>query len=145
MLMAIWGGRVPGCAYGEEDIVHLVLRADQIHAAGLPYVFSTHHAVLALADFYESLTDLDKVDWDMFFDPPLLDKYSKWFHNPIDRPKYATRRESRQAEFLVHGSVPTNQVVGVGVFSEAKRQEVIGILARCGWQVPVRVKRDWYF
>jgi hypothetical protein len=145
MLNAIQRGIVPGCAHGQQDIVHLMLRADRIDAAGLPYVFATHHAVTAIADFYDSLADLDKIDWDMFFDPPLTGEFSKYFHNPVDRPEYATRKESRQAEFLVHGAVPVDQVVGIGVLSDAKRQEVEAILAACNWQVPVRVKRDWYF
>jgi hypothetical protein len=92
---------VPDCAHGQEGIVHLVLDARQIEAAGLPYVFATHHAVTVMADFFDSLADLDKIDWDMFFDPPLTGGFSKYFHNPEDRPKYAKRRESRQAEFLV--------------------------------------------
>lgn len=145
MLMAIHYGKVPGCTFSQQDIVHLVLRADRIAEAGLPYVIATHHAVTAMADFYDSLDRLDKVDWDMFFDEPLVGGFAKYFHNPADKPQYATRRESRQAEFLVHGNVPISQVSVIAVFSDPKRQEVETILAEVGWDVKVGVKRDWYF
>lgn len=145
MLMAINNGRVQGCNFRQEEIVHLALRADMIAAAGIPYSFSSHHAVIALAEFYDNLDDLDKIDWDMFFDPPLEGKHSRYFHDPEHLPKYATRRESRQAEFLAHGEVPITQVRGIGVCNEQKREEVERILAQCGWETQVRVKRHWYF
>jgi hypothetical protein len=84
MLSAIHHGRVEGCAFTQEQIVHLVLRADHIAAAGLPYVLATHHAVTVMADFYDSLKHLDKIDWNMFFDEPLIGRYSKYFINPPD-------------------------------------------------------------
>ena len=145
MLSAIHYGRVDGCAFAQEDIVHLVLRADRIAAAGLPYVLATHHAVTVMADFHDSLEHLDKIDWNMFFDEPLIGGYSKYFINPANRPEYATRRESRQAEFLVHDQVPIAQIFGIGVINEEKRQEVEAGLASCGWETSVRVRPNWYF
>jgi len=145
MLNAIDRGIVEGCDYGQTDIVHLVLRADRIHDAGLPYVLTTHHAVTAMADFYESIDDLDKIDWNMFFNPPLLGGFARYFHNPVARPEYATRRESRQAEFLVHRRVPLDQVRGIGVATDARRAEVDAILQKVGWHVGTRTKPEWYF
>ena len=145
MLSAIHHGKVDGCNFAQADIVHLALRADLIVAAGLPYVLSTHHAVTALADFYNSLDHLDKIDWNMFFDKPLVGRFSKYFFNPPDRPEYATRRESRQAEFLVHSRAPIAQVLGIGVINAEKCQEVKAVLAACGWEVPVVVRSSWYF
>jgi hypothetical protein len=145
MLNAISRGIVDGCEHQQDEIVHLVLRADHIDAAGLQYVIATHHAVTALADFYGSIADLDKINWDMFFNPPLLGGFARYFHNPSDKPEYATRRESRQAEFLVHGQVPIAHVRGIGVATEQRRGQVEAILNQIGWGVSVRAKPEWYF
>jgi len=144
MLMAIHYGRVPGCQIKQDDIVHLVLRADSIANSGLPYAFATHHPVTVLADFYDDLNEIGKIDWNMFFDEPLIGGFAKYFHNPADIPKYATRKETRQAEFLVHDRVPIDQVRGIGVINESKKNEVDLLLAKLGWNVQVGVKREWY-
>lgn len=145
MLSAIHHGRVPECRFGQADIVHLAARADRIAAAGLPFVLSTHHAVTMNAEFHDRLDRLDAIDWNMFFDRPLVGRFSKYFHNPSDRPEYATRRESRQAEFLVHSRVPIAQILGIGVINEEKRHEVQATLTSCGWAAKVHVRPSWYF
>ena len=145
MLMALHKQNVPDCVFDQTQIVHLVLRADQIAQAGLPYVISTHHAVTMLATFHDTMDGLNDIDWDMFFDPPLIGGYARYFHNPPDKPEYATRRESRQAEILVRDEVPLEFVRGIGVFGGARRQEVEGILDRAGWTVKVDAKPEWYF
>lgn len=144
MLMAIHYGRVPGCTIKQDDIVHLVLRADYIAQAGLPYAFATHHPVTVMADFYDSLAEIGKIDWNMFFDEPLVGGFAKYFHNPADNPKYATRKETRQAEFLVYDQVPIEQLRAIAVLNDAKKQEVESVLAKLGWSVQVGVKREWY-
>lgn len=144
MLMAIHYGKVPGCNIKQDDIVHLVLRAKKVAKAGLDYAFATHHPVTALADFYDSLDHIGEIDWDMFFDEPLIGGYAKYFHSPPDVPKYATRKETRQAEFLVYDQVPTDQIQGIGVIGDAKLTQVKSLLAKLGWDIPVGVKREWY-
>lgn len=144
MLMAIHYGKVPGCTVKQDDIVHLVFRADRIAEAGLPFAFATHHPVTALADFYDTLDEIGQIDWDMFFDEPLIGGFAKYFHNPADKPQYATRKETRQAEFLVHDELPVAHLRGIGVFSDAKKAEVEVLLNRIGLDVQVKIKREWY-
>ena len=53
--------------------------------------------------------------------------------------------ERRQAEFLVRDRVPLANVLKIGIFDAALAQEVRTILAGAGVDLPVEVKRDWYF
>lgn len=145
MLMALHYGNVPDCTVEAGDIIHLVLRAEEIAEAGLPFAFATHHPVTAIADFYDSLDHIGKIDWKLFFDEPLIGGYAKYFHNPQDRPEYATRRETRQAEFLVHGQVPIDLIRGMGVLNDDKRAKVQSLLNAVGWDAQVEVRREWYF
>lgn len=144
MLMAIHYGKVPGCTVKQDDIVHLVFRADKIAEDGLPFAFATHHPVTALADFYDTLDEIGKIDWDMFFDEPLIGGFAKFFHNPLDKPQYATRKETRQAEFLVHNQLPIHYLRGIGVFSDGKKAEVETLLGKIGLNAQIKVKREWY-
>src|SRR5271157_4019422 len=64
MLMAINGGRVEGCTYRQQDIVHFATTAEAILEHGLAFVFYDYNATLDFANCYSDLRDLDKIDWD---------------------------------------------------------------------------------
>ena len=53
--------------------------------------------------------------------------------------------ESKQAEFLIHGTFPWHLVERIGVHSLAIQQAVVTITASAAHQPPVEVKRDWYY
>jgi hypothetical protein len=53
--------------------------------------------------------------------------------------------ETRQAEFLVHKSVPLEIMEIVGVHSAAKAEEVKEILDDANIEIPVEVKPAWYY
>ena len=145
MLMAINGGRVEGCPHRQEDIVHLVTTVEAIVAAHLHYVFYDYNATLSIATCYSRLRDLDKIDWELFHEPPRKDGYCKYWHSQVGNPRYVLRMETRQAEFLVHKSVPLNLIQTVGVYSEAKADEVREIFDDVGVELQVEVKPDWYY
>lgn len=78
MLLAIHGGNVLNCPYRQEDIVHLVSTAEDVAAAGLPFVFSNYHAVLDFAEFFAQLASLDRIDWPLFFESPKQGGYCQY-------------------------------------------------------------------
>lgn len=145
MLMAINGGRVDNCPYRQVDIVHLVTTVEGIVAEGLPYVFYNYNATLDYADCYSNLRDLDKIDWDLFYERPRLDGYCAYWFSTVNNPKYIRRMETRQAEFLVHKGVPLNLVDCVGVYSEEKAAEVREIFDDADIDIAVEVKDAWYY
>jgi hypothetical protein len=106
MLKTIDSGNVAGCDYRQDDIVHLTTTVEAVVAASLPFVFTNYHAVKAFAEFFANQKDLDKIDWELFFEQPQVGGYCKYWHNPYSKPRYALRMETRSAEFLVRDSVP---------------------------------------
>jgi len=89
--------------------------------------------------------DIDKIDWALFQEPPRLDGYCKYFHDNLNNPKYARRRETRQAEFLVQSNVPIKLMTEVGTYNETRAVEVRQILDEFGVEIQVQAKPDWYF
>lgn len=133
MLCAIYYGRVPSCP-NQEDVVHLVSAAEVILAAGLGIAFTDGHAIMAWTEFYDDLSDLDKVDW------PLMEaKY--W----SDKLEDMDRRRRRQAEFLVHESMPWELIAEIVVMNQSVEAKVREILMREGDTTPVQTRRSWYY
>src|ERR1700722_1484152 len=120
MLGAINLGRVPECAFRQPDIVHLETTVEVVVTSKLPYVFYDHNATVAIATCYSDAKDLDKIEWSLFFEAPLLDGYSKYWQNVMSNPRWVKRMETRQAEFLVYKSVPLAFMSQVGVYNEEK-------------------------
>jgi ssDNA thymidine ADP-ribosyltransferase, DarT len=145
MLYTINLGNVPGCPHRQQDIVHFMTTVEAVIASGLAYVFYDCNATLDIADCYNDLDDLDKINWTLFFESPRLDGYCKYFHNDRDNPKYVMRKEIRQAEFLVHGNVPLELMDIVGVYDQAKADEVSQTFEDANVTLRVEVKPEWYF
>jgi hypothetical protein len=70
MLYCNHRGSIPN-AYNPADIIYLVTTAQEIEAKKA-VVFFDRHAVLNYAICFNQLKDLDKIDWRIFFEPPLL-------------------------------------------------------------------------
>lgn len=145
MLMTVDKGNVVGCPYKQEDIAHFETSVQAVVAAELDFVFYDYNATINIATCYKNLNDLDKINWELFHEPPRLDGYCQFFFNNVDDPKYILRKETRQAEFLVHKSVPLNLMKVVGVYSAAKAREVEEILDKADIEISVEVKPAWYF
>jgi hypothetical protein len=51
-------------------------------------VFYDHNATLDYADCYNNLRDLGKIDWGLFYEPPRLDGYCKYWFSTANNPGY---------------------------------------------------------
>lgn len=131
----------------QGEIIHLVSSAQSIAAAGLPFVFYDRHAVMDYARPFSRLEDLPEVDWRIFQEPPLLSGYAKYWQDRYDavRPHWMSRKEVRQAEFLVHRAVPFSCIGGIGVFNQQTEAIVRDTLALHRADCGVRVEKDWYY
>ena len=145
MLCAINGGRVAGCDWRQADIVHLESTVTQITPAGVPFVFYDRNATLAFSAAYTDLARLDAIDWDLLTEEPQLDGFCQYWQNKANDARYADRMEKRQAEFLVHRSVPLAHIQRIGVINTAKQVEVAAILGQHGVNLPVELRPSWYF
>ena len=145
MLYAINGGRVAGCALKQDDVVHFEFTIASVLAGGAQFVIYDRNATLSYAGAYTSLSDLDKIAWDLFFEPPLVGDFSKYFHDRPSVPKHADRLERRMAEFLVQGAVQLNGCTRIGVADSSSQQQVLAMVRHAGMNVAVDVRPDWYF
>lgn len=134
MLYAIYRGLVPGYDGGQSSVVHLVTSTEAVAAEPLPFVFTNGHADMAFSRFYDDLRDLDQVDWAIM---------SERYWN--DTPEDGDRKRRRQAEFLVHTSLPWRLVEEIGVMSKKVADEVSAALEGAGHRPPVVVRSGWYY
>ncbi|MBE6451723.1 MAG: DUF4433 domain-containing protein [Alphaproteobacteria bacterium] len=127
----------------QEHLVYLVTNFDAVK--DLDYVFTNYHAILEYAEFYTNSQDLDKIQWHLFFEPPLLGGYCKIFMNNLSNPKYAKRKEARQAEFLIRDSINIEKILYIAVFNLTAKQVVEEKLRSLELNIDVQIKKEWYF
>jgi hypothetical protein len=145
MLLTIDRGNVPGCDYRQDDIVHMVAHAQTIRDDGHRFVFSDVHAALDIAQFFDDLGHLREIDWGIFFEPPLLGGYCKYWNNRPQSRRHVRRQESRQAEFLVHQRVPIGAISLIGVRTAEGEARIRAALAGAGWEPELRIEPAWYY
>jgi hypothetical protein len=145
MLFTINEGNVPDCPYRQQDIVHFVTTVEAVKSNELAFVFYDYNATLSIATCYNDLKDISKIDWSLFHENPCLDGYCRFWHSRMDNPRYVLRRETRQAEFLVHTKFPLKLMTMVGAYDEAKAAEVRRIFDEAGVRLQVEAKPAWYF
>ena len=133
MLCAIAYGRVPSCP-NQADVVHLVAAAEEVRDAGLGFAYTDGHGIMVITEFYDDLAQLDNVDWEL-----MEAKYWSDTHEDGDR------KRRRQAEFLVHESMPWHMIKEVVVMNGSVEQEVRETLVSIGDATPVRTQRNWYY
>lgn len=97
----------------------------------LDFIFTDGHAIMTYTQFFNKISDLDKLNWEVI-------KAKYW-------TDYEDGSRQRQAEFLVHKCFPWEHILCIGVREDAIREKVIGILRRIGKEKPVIVRSDWYF
>jgi hypothetical protein len=136
MLYQLSTGWVPGYSEGQGPLLHLVSTCESVVAAGRPFVFSDGHGLARLTDWYDDLADLERVDW-------VAVNARIW----RDTLQDMDQQRRKQAEFLVHQSLPFSSISSIGVLDEAARQRVEQRLqaSGAGWSCPVQVRRDWYY
>ena len=135
MLLSINGGNVAGYSEGQRPVVHLVASAEAVQAAGLGFAFTDGHAPMAVTKHFDDLAELVQVDWSVM---PL----TYWYDTQED----PDRKRRRQAEFLVHGSVPWTMIEEIGVLDAGVAAAVEELLDGIGGHRPaVNVHRGWYY
>jgi len=98
------------------------------------WCFTDGHAVEAMTDFYESTEHLDRIDW-----VTIGARY--WFNTEED----LDRKRRKQAEFLMHASVPWNWFHNIGVIDQSKAQQVQEIIAVADHRPEIVIEPEWYY
>jgi hypothetical protein len=116
-------------AAGQDEIVHLVSSVNTAVALGKPWAFTDLHADLGYASYFNSLANLDEVDWTV---TPLV----QWGGNDEVKAR-------RQAEFLVYESYPWSAIEHIGVKSAAIAAKVRALLP--SGTPTVAIRPNWYY
>jgi len=134
MLYALWRGLVSGTDSRQSDVVHLVSTVEAVVESGFAFAFTNGHAVMAMSDFFDDLSHLDKVDW------PLMTA-KMWNDTDAD----PDRKRRRQAEFLVHRSMPWTLIHSIGVMTPTAAEQVAAAIGGSAHQPVVDVRSNWYY
>lgn len=136
MMLQLKTGQVAGYSEGQEPLIYLVSKVQAVSEAGARFVFSDGHGIAAYSDWYDDLSDLNKVDWGMV--------YQRYWRDTVDD---MDRQRRKQAEFLVHEFCDWKLISEIGVINDIMQQKVQGILN--GFPAimrhPVTIHRDWYY
>lgn len=136
MLLKLKSGQVAGYNEGQQPLLYLVTRLEDVQAAGRPFVFSDGHGLAVFTEWFDQLAQLNQVDWTM-----VRERYWK------DEPEDNDRKRRKQAEFLVWQSLPWSAIYGIATLNEAARKLVQQVLARSPHrhQPLLKVKPGWYY
>lgn len=134
MLYVISKRNHPNVAYkdGQGPVVHLVADmldvVDWAKAEMRRWAFTDINAANRAADFYNDLSNLDKLNW-----------------NAIGARQWVSCRDHKMAEFLVHKSFPWELVRGVATYSENIGAKAMAAFGKSGHRPKVEVKKEWYY
>ena len=126
-------GNVPGYTEGQGPIVHLVSGAQRVEAAGLDFVFTDGHAIMGFTEFFEDLSQLDRIDWRIM-------RARYWSDTQTD----SDRSRRRQAEFLLRDFLPWDLITEIGVIDRDRKARVEAVLGAVAHRPRVTVRRNWY-
>jgi len=136
MLLQLHTGRVEGYTEGQVPIIYVESTAQRLVASRIPFVFSDGHGIAAYTSWYDDLSKLDNVDWDMV--------YQRFWKDTVDD---MDRQRRKQAEFLVHRFCPWELITDIGVINDTMKTKVEEILSKYPPELnrPVATRRGWYY
>ena len=117
-----------------EEIVILVSSIPHIQEQGLDFLFTDSHAYYQWTNFYNDISDLDKIDW------PIL-QARDFARDPNDPAKF----ERYQAEALIHQSCPISGLLGIVCYTDALKKNIQQLLNERNLNLSVHARTGWYF
>jgi hypothetical protein len=121
--------RRPNC-----EIVTLVSSLPKLQEIGARFVFTSGHAYLQETDYFEDLSDLNWIDWDLL-------RRRDFSRDPEDPGKLGRY----QAEALVHRHLPVSGLLGIACYDEAVREQIEREMNSRGLSLGAKAIPDWYF
>lgn len=112
----------------QADIIYLISSYDQIIKHSLHYFFTDVNARVSTANYYTSKNDLDKLDWDTIYS-------NYWKSDDTD----LSRKQKKQAEFLIKDHVPISCIDYIGVYNEEAKQKVLLLLQQQNLNIEIKV------
>ena len=120
--------------FPNSEIVIMASSLRHLAATGVSAVFSDRHAYLQTAQFFTSLEDLDKIDWDIL--------RRRDFRRDVDDLEKTDRY---QAEALVHRHLPVEHLAGIVCMSENEKRTLEQQREEAGLDLKIETRPTWYF
>lgn len=136
MLNIIYYANHPDLAYrgGQNPIIHLVIDINKTiewaESNQKKWAFSDKNAGAYLAEFYSSVDNIDKINWQAVESRDFKDSQVK---------------EGKQAEFLLYDFMPWSLVEKIGVYNAEIQQQVIEMLDQTEHKPIISIEKSWYF
>lgn len=120
----------------QSEIIYLCSYAQDIALANRDFVFSDGQGIMRLTKWYDSINDLSKLDWNAI--------YAKYWADTEEDPD---RKRRKQAEFLVHHSLPWELVKGIAVMNNMAKEAVESIFKIFDPKLTKKVieRPQWYY
>lgn len=117
--------------FPQKDIVFIVCDAKRIAKSETAWCFTDGNAKSKISAFYSSLSDVDKLDWDVI--------RSRWWRadeNDMDRPR------KKMAEFLVRDHIPIELIDGFIVRDDSAYKIVKQLIADNNSSMKVEIDKN---
>lgn len=117
-----------------EEIVILACSVHRLAELDIPFVFYDGHAYMIESTCYNTVADLDKIDWKIL--------QNRDFKNDPDDPG---KKGRYQAEALVYQHLPASALLGIGCYNQEQANKVVKLVTARGLNLPVQALPGWYF
>ena len=136
MLLQLHTNRVVGYTEGQRPIIYLKTTAQIAAQSGVSFVFSDGHGIARYTEWFDSLENLDSVDWGMV--------NQRYWSDTMDD---MDRQRRKQAEFLIHRFCDWSLIQEIAVMDSGMKEKVIGILGTYPPEMlrEVKIRREWYY
>ena len=121
-------------AVPSQDLVILVASLRRLVQDKIKSVFTDRHALLETAEYFTSLDDLDRIDWNGL--------RSKDFSNDVNDPE---KTERYQAEALIYRQLPVDSLEAVICYDEQPEARLSGWADEFGADVRISKRPRMYF
>ena len=119
---------------GQQPIVHLQLDAMRVvqwaNENNKKWAFSDRNAGAHYTQFYNNFGQLSAINWNAVQSSDFRDSQIK---------------DGKQAEFLLHESMPVHLIERIGVHNSAIRQQVAEILGNINPSPTISIEPTWYY
>lgn len=120
--------------FPNADIAILVARLPNLLARDIDLLYTDRHALLRTARFYNSVDDLDKIDWGII----RSGNFKRNNSNPEGTERY-------QAEALIYEHLPINRVACVVCYDDSCKQMLEAPARQAGVSLNILTRPSWYF
>jgi hypothetical protein len=134
MMYNIHTGRGGVKQYLNSDLLILVSSLLLVEENGLEFLFTDRHAYCELANYFDNLNFLSKIDW-------LSLQRRDFMRDPEDPEKF----DRYQAEALVYKHLPINSLKGIVCYTDELKLQIQQEVNLRNLSLTVIAKPEWYF